>query len=36
LKVSIPFYYEWEFEGERLNFEEPKHKVYFTGGDLPK
>lgn len=36
LKVSALFSYEWEFENKKLNFEEPKHKVFFYGSDLPK
>jgi len=36
LKVSTLFSYEWEFYDGKLNFDEPKHKVYFYGSDLPR
>lgn len=36
LKVSTLFSYEWEFSNGKLNFDEPKHKVYFYGSDVPK
>ncbi len=36
LKVSALFSYEWEFNDGKLNFDEPKHKVYFYGSDIPK
>lgn len=36
LKVSTLFSYEWEFNNGKLNFDEPKHKAYFYGSDLPR
>ena len=30
LSVYVPYSYEWETSEKRTNFEEPKHRVYFS------
>lgn len=36
LSIYVPFQYEWELSEQLIFNNEPKHRVYFRGVDLPK